>query len=221
MCKYFKKLHPCGHLSRELVDRCLDACSTNSMCIVPTPTDEEFRVHARKSYITCYDCIANDAYIERDAAAAAAAEIEHDPIKQREIAGQRARFAHKQAKLEMNRRLAEENMRAERCEDRRKEEAKKAEEERAKKEGGLWVDVGSARKKGRRGGGAPRSAPPKPMGGGSMGTGDCKEGGGETPKSATDGNSSSRAGPWGKGSIVAPKKILTKADNQQNGWGWK
>lgn len=132
-------------------------------------------------------------------------ETETDPTAAQQMAAKAQRFADKQEKYERVRREAAEKARTEREQAEREREKKRVEAERAKKEGGLWIDAGSVRKKGRKGGAGMDSVPPTPIsappfvGGRKMGEFGKKEV--EPPKSATAVGAGGRAGGWGPGAV--------------------
>ncbi|KAF2451417.1 hypothetical protein P171DRAFT_5840 [Karstenula rhodostoma CBS 690.94] len=229
MCKYFKKVFTCGHLSQVYVERCpaackpgTEACTTHDSSHDAEQFASQLRQEARRSHFECFGCLEGKAAAESEAAVAA----EQDPQKRAEMADKHGRLASKAAKADANRKTAEQKMKAEREADAAAAEALKAEKERAARGDGVWIESGSARKKkGKHGRGFhdPRSpaqsAPPTPtfrmgvdagVGGRAGKMGEFRN----EPRSANEVDAASGVGAW-------PKKILSKGEGQRENWGWK
>ncbi|KAF1950827.1 hypothetical protein CC80DRAFT_576556 [Byssothecium circinans] len=160
MCIYYRKLHTCTCLSRILLQRCIPAIHTNTVCdpsSIPTPSEDPTDGTHQKSHFACYDCLRGEAIREIEAAHAAAAVTANSQpslgngntaaapttsVPQRDM----ARLAYKRVKSENARKAAEERARREKGEDEARKKKMMEERERAGTEGAGWIDVGSARK---------------------------------------------------------------------------
>ncbi|KAF9739670.1 hypothetical protein PMIN01_02304 [Paraphaeosphaeria minitans] len=239
MCKYFKKIFTCNHLSRIYVERCppackpgIEACTTTDASHDPEAFAASINTAARPSFFACFDCLKAEAVSELAASVGAAAAAEQDPTKRAEMITKQTHYASKAAKAEANRKAAELKMRRERAADVAAASAAQAEKERVARGEGMWIETGSARKKkGRHHGRGFRdeknptqSAPPTPtfrmgvdagVGGRAGKMGEFKKE--NEPRSANevDAGSGGGGGGW-------PKKILTKPEERQReNWGWK
>ncbi|KAF2010123.1 hypothetical protein BU24DRAFT_71218 [Aaosphaeria arxii CBS 175.79] len=136
MCKLWKKTYLCGCSSHLFRDRCTTALrSPSDTCDECSQEDEP-----RKSYFKCYDCLKLEVEQEKVDAVRLAAAVEEQKKKDTE-----------KARQERIRREAEERAAREREEDARRERERRSEMERAKKDGGAWVEMGSQRRKGKKG----------------------------------------------------------------------
>lgn len=203
-----------------------EACTTTDVSHNADAFSEQLRLDARCSYFACFDCLKAEANAEHAAAAEAAAAQEKDPQKRAEMISKQARYASKAAKADANRKAAEQKMKAEREADAVEMKALEAEKQRAAQGEGMWIETGSVRKKkGRHGRGIyesrspAQSAPPTPtfrmgvdagVGGRAGKMGEFKN----EPRSANEVDAGGGKGGW-------PKKIMSKGENQRNGWGWK
>lgn len=216
MCQYYKKLHTCNCLSQTYLEMCRAGILSNTVCRPLDPPSEN-KADARKSYFACYECLCKEVRKEDQERLQRQMQMEQENKKMAEMQLKMDRIAEKQAKKDRVRREYAQKARAEREREEQEQEKLKAEAERAKKEGGLWIDAGASRKRGRKGGGgvgmaALRSAPPAPLGataGWKMGEFGRKEA--EAPKTSTGVDPGGRAGVWGP---VAPKRILTNPERE-------
>ncbi|KAF2248866.1 hypothetical protein BU26DRAFT_308001 [Trematosphaeria pertusa] len=156
MCLYYRKLHTCGCISKPLLSMCRTGVLSNTLCtpLAPPPADDD-AASARKSHFQCYDCLRLEAFAEHRAKLQAA----HDQQKGAEMAAKAEKFARREREQRVRREAAERaQLERERERARKEEEARMKEQER--REGGLWIDAAAAgRKKGRKAGGGPLSAP--------------------------------------------------------------
>jgi hypothetical protein len=213
MCRYWKKLHTCGHQSdRPYIEMCRPGCLSNTVCADIGHDDT-----TRSSHFPCYPCIRGEAREELEAlgrsqqeAVAKAHQAPDHAIREKQAAEQRA-------KEERIRREAREKAAREREDEARKKVVREREEERAKKEGGAWIETGSGKKtKGRKGPAVamPLAAAPPPVLK-TLVAKDRKENDNGnaakmSPKREGKGtvmDTGGRAGTWG------PKKILSRKEN--------
>jgi hypothetical protein len=188
------------------------------------PTDPS---QCRKSFFPCYDCIRVEAARDKQTEA----EQRIAKLKERDEEAKRVWERELQVRKERVRREAVEKAEREKREEDVFQQARRVEAEKVRREGGLWIDAGSTRRKGRKGvacgggGGAgggggpvhdtPRSAPAVAEGG-SMGRrmGEFAKDV-EPPKTATGVGGGGRAGTWGRSAGNAPRK---NGSGERGGW---
>jgi hypothetical protein len=206
MCRYWKKLHTCAHLSdRPYIDMCRPGLLTNTVC--PDISEDP---QPRPSHFPCYPCIKVEARAELEAqlqyeqaAIAKAYEAREHAVKEKQAAELRARE-------ERIRREAREKAAREREAEQRAKGEKEKDERKARKEGGTWIETAGGKKtRGKKSGNGSMSASPgvkvaasprnnKENGGINVGL---------SPNMGHGVDSGGRAGTRG------PKKILTRQEN--------
>ncbi|KAF2829116.1 hypothetical protein CC86DRAFT_184851 [Ophiobolus disseminans] len=211
MCKYWKKMHTCGHPSdRPYIEMCRSGCLSNTVC-----TDIGLDETTRSSHFPCYPCIRGEARDEAEALIRGQQEAVFKAHEARDRALKEKAAAEQRAKEERIRRDAREKAAREREEDARMKATKEREEERTKKEGGAWTETGSGKKqKSRKGAPAdgfpimPISAPPALKTFAAKDKKENENGTKMSPKREGKGvDTGGRAGTWG------PKKILSRKEN--------
>ena len=214
MCKYWKKLHTCTHLSdRMYIEMCRPGILSNIVC-----QDISEDASARPSHFPCWLCIKQMVRAEAQEKQARAQALAAAAENAREMAVKTKMEMEKRARQERVRREAREKAERERALEQKMKIEREREVERARKEGGLWVlaEAGSGKKK--KGKGSMPASPASPASPsilmGVVKKETWKENGKtvwkESEKAA---ELSGRAGAWG------PKKILSRKEGAAGALG--
>ncbi|OAL54513.1 hypothetical protein IQ07DRAFT_271455 [Pyrenochaeta sp. DS3sAY3a] len=213
MCRFWKKMHTCSHIStRPYIEVCHPCMLSNTVC--PTIVDDG---DTRPSHFPCWQCIKTEARSEIEARVRLENEAIAKAQEAQELANKAKIAAEQRAKEERIRREAREKAMREREEEMRNKKEKEEEEKKAKAEGGLWIETGSGRRgKGRK---TANNSPSTPGFGSAFsrngpGMSDKKENNPNTDRSVDMGG---RAGHWGPKSIL--KKDKGNFDASFNGSG--
>jgi hypothetical protein len=116
MCRYWKKLHTCGHQSdRPYIEMCRPGCLSNTVCADIGHDDT-----TRSSHFPCYPCIRGEAREELEALGRSQQEAVAKAHQARDHAIREKQAAEQRAKEERIRREAREKAAREREDEARK-----------------------------------------------------------------------------------------------------